>query len=66
MQYNPRSSVQHLQQLIGQVQNRIVSFGTSTQVPLSAQKIVPSVQRIHRDVDPNVLKTQRLSFWFRL
>jgi hypothetical protein len=37
----------------------MVNFGTSGQVPPSAQKIVPSVLRIHRDVDPNIFN-QRL------
>ena len=32
----------------------MVNFGTSGQIPPSAQKIAPSVQRIHRDIDPNV------------
>ena len=32
----------------------MVKFGTSGQIPPSAQKIAPSVQRIHRDIDPNV------------
>ena len=54
MQYNPRSSVQHVQQSTGQVQNQMVNFGTSGQIPLSAQKIAQSVQRIHRDIDHNV------------
>ena len=54
MQYNPRSSVQHVQQPIGQVQNQMVNFGTSGQIPPSAQKIAPSVQMIRRDIDPNV------------
>jgi hypothetical protein len=54
MQYNPGSSVQHVQHPIGQVQNQIVNFGTSGQVPPLAQKIAPSVQRIRRDVDPNI------------
>ena len=29
MQYNPKSSVQHVQQSTGQVQNQMVNFGTS-------------------------------------
>ena len=29
MQYNPRSSVQHVQQPTGQIQNQMVNFGTS-------------------------------------
>ena len=53
-QYNPRLSVQHVQQPIGQVQNQMVNFGTSGQIPPLAQKISPSVQRIHRDTDPNI------------
>ena len=32
----------------------MVNFGTSGQIPPSAQKIAPSVQRIRRDIDPNV------------
>ena len=32
----------------------MVKCGTSGQIPPSAQKIAPSVQRIHRDTDPNV------------
>jgi hypothetical protein len=59
MQYNPGSSVQHVQQLTGQVQNQIVNFGMLGQVTPLAQKIAPSIQRIHRDVDPNVFN-QRL------
>ena len=38
MQYNPGSSVQHVQQPIGQVQNQMVNFGTSGQIPSSVQK----------------------------
>jgi hypothetical protein len=37
----------------------MVNFGTSGQIPLSAQKIAPSVLRIHRDIDPNIFN-QRL------
>ena len=37
----------------------MVNFGTSGQMPPSAQKIAPSVQKIRRDVDPNVYN-QRL------
>ena len=54
MQYNPRSSVQHVQQPIGQVQNQMVNFGTSGQIPPLAQKIALSVQKICRDIDPNI------------
>ena len=54
MQYNPRSSMQHVQQPTGQVQNQMVNFGTSSQIPPSAQKIASSVQRIRRDTDLNV------------
>ena len=54
MQYNPGSSVQHVQQPTGQVQNQMVNFGTSGQIPPLAQKIAPSVQRIRRDIDPNI------------
>ena len=32
----------------------MVNFGTSGQIPPSAQKIAPLVQRIHRDTNPNV------------
>ena len=32
----------------------MVNFGTSGQIPLSSQKIAPLVQRIHRDIDPNI------------
>ena len=38
----------------GQVQNQMVNFGTSGQILPSAQKIAPSVQRIRRDIDPNI------------
>ena len=54
MQYNAGSLVQHVQQPTGQVQNQMVNFGTSGQIPPSAQKLAPSVQRILRDIDPNV------------
>jgi hypothetical protein len=59
MQYNPGPSGQHVQQLTGQVQNQMVNFGTSGQIPPSAQKIAPSVPRIRRDIDPNLFN-QRL------
>ena len=39
---------------MGQVQNQMVKFGTSGQIPSLSQKITPSVQRIRRDVDSNV------------
>ena len=32
----------------------MVNFGTLGQIPLSAQKIAPSVQKIRRDIDPNI------------
>ena len=32
----------------------MVNFGTSGQIPPLAQKIAPSVQRIRKDIDPNV------------
>ena len=48
-----------MQQPIGQGQNQMVNFGTSGQIPSSAQKIAPSVQRIRRDIDPNIYN-QRL------
>ena len=44
---------------MGQVQNQMVNFGIVGQIPSLAQKIVPSVQRIHRDTNPNVYN-QRL------
>ena len=59
MQNNPRLSVQYVQQPMGQVQNQMVGFGTSGQIPSSAQKIAPSVQRIHKDTDPSIYN-QRL------
>ena len=59
MQYNPGSLVQHVQQPTEQVQNQMINFGTSSQIPSSAQKIAPSVQMIHRDIDPNIY-SQRL------
>ena len=37
----------------------MVNFGTSGQIPSSAQKIAPSVQRIRRDIDPSIYN-QRL------
>ena len=39
---------------MGQVQNQMGNFGTSGQIPLLSQKIAPSVQRIHRDIDPSI------------
>ena len=33
IQYNPRSSVQHVQQLAGQGQNQVINFGISGQIP---------------------------------
>ena len=53
-QYNPRPSVQHVQQPVGQGQNQVINFGTSGHIPSSAQKIAPSIQRIRRDIDPHV------------
>ena len=44
---------------MGQGQNQMVNFGTSGQIPSSAQKIAPSAQRIHRDIDHNIYN-QRL------
>ena len=32
----------------------MISFVTSGHIPSLAQKIAPSIQRIHRDIDPNV------------
>ena len=46
--------MQYVQQPMGQVQNQMVNFGTSGQIPPLTPKIAPSVQRIHRDIDPNV------------
>ena len=43
IQYNPRSSVQHMQQPAGQGQNQVINFGTSGHIPSSAQKIAPSI-----------------------
>ena len=37
----------------------MVNFGTSGQILSLAQKIAPLVQRIHRDIDPNIYN-QRL------
>ena len=48
-----------MQEPIGKVQNQMVNFGTSGQIPSSAQKIAPSVQRSHRHIDPNIYN-QRL------
>jgi hypothetical protein len=54
IQYNPRPSIQHVQQLTGQSQNQMINFGTSGHIPSSAQKIAPSIQRIRGDIDPYV------------
>ena len=51
--------MQYVQQPTGQVQNQMVNFGTLGQIPPSSQKIAPSIQRIHRDTDPNIYN-QRL------
>ena len=59
IQYNPGSSVQYVQQLMWQVQNQMVNFDTSGQIPSSDQKIASLVQRICRDTDPNIYN-QRL------
>ena len=59
IQYNPGPSVQHVQQLAGQSQNQMINFGTLDHIPSSTQKIAPSIQRIHRDIDPYVYN-QRL------
>ena len=59
IQNNPRSVVQYVQQPTGQVYNQMVNFGTLGQIPSSAQKIAPSVQRIRRDTDPSIYN-QRL------
>jgi len=37
----------------------MVNFGTSGQIPSPAQKIAPLVQRIRREIDPNIYN-QRL------
>ena len=37
----------------------MINFGTSGHIPSLAQKIAPSIQRIHRDIDPYVYN-QRL------
>ena len=37
-QYNPGSSVQHVQQPTGQGQNQMINFDTSGHIPSSAQK----------------------------
>ena len=37
----------------------MVNFGTSGQIPSLAQKIMPSVQRIRRNIEPNIYN-QRL------
>ena len=54
IQNNLGSSVQHVQQPMGQVQNQMVNFGTSGQIALLAQKIAPSVQRICRNTDTDI------------
>ena len=46
--------MQHVQQPMGQIQKHMVNCGTSSQIPSLAQKIAPSIQRIHRDTDPNI------------
>ena len=58
IQHNHGSSVQHVQQPMGQIQNQM-NFGTSGQILSSAQKIAPLVQRIRRDTDPSIYN-QRL------
>ena len=59
IQYNPRPSVQHVQQPAEQSQNQVINFGTSGHIPSPAKKIAPSIQRIRRDIDPYVYN-QRL------
>ena len=54
IQYNPRPSIQHVQQPVGQGQNQVINFGTSDHIPSLAQKIAPSIQRIRRDIDPYI------------
>ena len=44
---------------MGQNQNQVINFGTTGHIPSSARKIAPSVQKIHRDIDPYVYN-QRL------
>ena len=34
----------------------MVNFGTSGQIPPSAQKIAPPIQRIHRDIDVGIIE----------
>ena len=46
--------MQYVQQPVGQGQNQMINFGTSGHIPLSAQKIASSIQRIRRDIDHNV------------
>ena len=38
IQYNPGPLVQHVQQPAGQGQNQVINFGTSSHIPLLAQK----------------------------
>ena len=59
IQYNPGPSIQHVQQPAGQGQNQVINFDTSGHILSSAQKIAPSIQRIRRDIEPNVYN-QRL------
>ena len=51
--------MQYVQQPTWQVQNQMVNFDTSGQIPSLAQKIASSIQRIHRDTDPSIYN-QRL------
>ena len=48
-----------MQQPARQGQNQMINFGSSGHIPSLAQKIAPSIQRIRRDIDPNVCN-QRL------
>ena len=58
MQYNPGSSVQHVQQPTGQVHNQMVNWHIRADTIIGS-KIAPLVQRIHRDTDPSIYN-QRL------
>ena len=54
IQYNPGPSVLHVQQPVGQGQNQVINFGTLGHIPSLAQKIAPSIQMNHRDIDSHV------------
>ena len=38
----------------GKFKNLMINCGTSGQIPPSAERIAPSVQRIRRDIHPNI------------